>query len=80
MHVKSHALMAENGFLAEVELPHTARTSGSQPLVRLSATPGVARAACTVGQHTKAILRELGFADPDITDLATRAVARLAEG
>lgn len=38
--------------------------------VKLSATPGaVRRAPPTLGQHTEAVLRELGLTDQEINDL-----------
>ncbi|HEY3189341.1 MAG TPA: CoA transferase, partial [Solirubrobacteraceae bacterium] len=76
-HVLHDACMSENGFLVEVEHPTFGRHPRLAPLVHLSRTPGEARPACTVGQHTEAVLRELGFGSDEIDGLAARGVVRL---
>ena len=72
--------MRANDFLADVEHPVFGAHRRLAPLVRLSATPGVARPACTLGQHTESVLRELGYDEAAIADLARRAVVRLGAG
>jgi crotonobetainyl-CoA:carnitine CoA-transferase CaiB-like acyl-CoA transferase len=76
-HVLNDPVMAENGFLDEVEHPTFGRHRRLAPLVRLSATPGEARPACTLGQHTEAVLRELEFGAEEIASLAAQGVVRL---
>ncbi|ROO87907.1 crotonobetainyl-CoA:carnitine CoA-transferase CaiB-like acyl-CoA transferase [Actinocorallia herbida] len=44
------------------------------PITRFSRSRTKADAGCTLGQHTTAILRELGYADDRITDLQERSV------
>ncbi len=76
----NHPLMRASGFLADVEHPTFGAHRRLAPLVRLSLTPGIARAACTLGQHTESVLRELGYDAPTIADLAERTVIRLGAG
>lgn len=46
-------------------------------LVNLSATPGVVgRGPCLCGEHTREILLELGYTDPDVDDLVAARVVR----
>lgn len=44
------------------------------PLVRMSRSPGVARPAPSLGQHTDAVLGELGYSSDQIADLRARGV------
>ncbi|MBV9509263.1 MAG: hypothetical protein JO303_03145, partial [Caulobacteraceae bacterium] len=44
------------------------------PTVTLSRTPARVGAASLVGQHTRAILEELGYSTAEIDDLAARKV------
>ena len=67
-------MMRENDFLTEVEHPTFGPHRRLAPLARLSLTPGEARPACTLGQHTDAVLRELGYGEQAIEDLAARRV------
>jgi crotonobetainyl-CoA:carnitine CoA-transferase CaiB-like acyl-CoA transferase len=46
------------------------------PLVRFSRSATKADAGCRLGQHTDALLRELGYDDERIADLRKRAVVR----
>ncbi len=74
----NHPLMRENEFLADVEHPTFGTHRRLAPLVRLSLTPGRARPACTLGQHTEAVLHELGYDSATIADLSRRSIIRLA--
>ena len=69
--------MWQNEFLTEVEHPVFGRHRRLAPIARLSATPGEARPAPTLGMHTESVLRELGYDDRAIADLATRRVVNL---
>jgi crotonobetainyl-CoA:carnitine CoA-transferase CaiB-like acyl-CoA transferase len=44
------------------------------PLVRFSRSATQAKGGCTAGEHTDAILRELGYADDSIADLRERGI------
>ncbi len=66
----------EAGFLTEVEHPTFGRHRRLAPLVGLSLTPGVGGAAPVLGQHTEAVLHDLGYDQAAIDDLAARRVVR----
>jgi crotonobetainyl-CoA:carnitine CoA-transferase CaiB-like acyl-CoA transferase len=68
----------EAGFLADVEHPTFGPHARLAPLVGLSLTPGEARPAAVVGQHTDAVLRELGYDGASIDALAARRIVRRA--
>lgn len=65
----------EAGVLAEVEHPTFGLHRRLAPVVALSATPGEARPAPTLGMHTESVLRELGRSDEQIGSLVERGVA-----
>ncbi|MDP6565148.1 MAG: CoA transferase [Alphaproteobacteria bacterium] len=66
----------EAGFLKEIQYPGTPRPAPLVDLhVRLSGTPGgVRHRAPTLGEHTAAIMHELGYADDDIAALREKRV------
>jgi crotonobetainyl-CoA:carnitine CoA-transferase CaiB-like acyl-CoA transferase len=68
----------EAGFMSEVEHPTFGRHRRLAPLVALSATPGHARPAAVLGQHTEAVLEELGYTPDDVGRLAAARVVRRA--
>jgi crotonobetainyl-CoA:carnitine CoA-transferase CaiB-like acyl-CoA transferase len=65
----------EAGMLAEVEHPTFGVHRRLAPVVDLSATPGEARPAATLGMHTESVLREIGHDDAAIASLVERGVA-----
>jgi len=67
-------ILEEAGMLAEVEHPSFGRHRRLAPLVELSGTPGEARPACLLGQHTASVLREVGYSDEAITRLEAEGV------
>jgi crotonobetainyl-CoA:carnitine CoA-transferase CaiB-like acyl-CoA transferase len=71
-------VVRDAGFLAEVDHPSFGRHRRLAPLVTLSLTPGAPGPAPLLGQHTDAVLRELGFADEAIAALAAAGVIRRA--
>ena len=64
----------ENGFTTEVETPRFGRFWRYSPLLDFSLTPGIAGPGPARGQHTRSILKELGYSEADIVDLRTRKV------
>jgi len=69
-----HPAMTDNGFVETVEHPLFGEHPRSGPIATLSATPGVVRPACLVGEHTKHVLRGLGYSDEQLWDLRARGV------
>jgi crotonobetainyl-CoA:carnitine CoA-transferase CaiB-like acyl-CoA transferase len=65
-----------SGFLADVEHPTFGPHARLAPLVSFGLTPGAAAPAAVLGQHTDAVLRELGHDDAAIDDLAARRIVR----
>ncbi len=72
--VVEDAVTREAGFLVEVEHPTFGRHLRLAPIAELSQTPGTPRPACTLGMHTRAVLREIGVSEAQIDELAARGV------
>ena len=72
-------IMTENGFVTEVDSPIFGPHPRLTPLARLSLTPGLARPGVTIGQHTEAVLTELGYGQDAIADLERRKVVLRAK-
>jgi crotonobetainyl-CoA:carnitine CoA-transferase CaiB-like acyl-CoA transferase len=70
----SSATMRENGFVAEVSHPLFGSHLRHGPVATLSATPGSPRPGCLVGQHTSAILTEIGYTDDEIRSMDSRGI------
>lgn len=64
----------ENGFTTEVETVRLGEFWRYSHLIRFSHTRGVAGPGVLKGEHTQAILRELGYTEAQILDLKERAV------
>ena len=75
----SNPAMVDNGFVAEVDHPMFGRHLRHGPIVTLSKTPGVAGPGCLVGEHTRKILGDLGYAEEQIDDLGRRGVVAWAD-
>ena len=59
-----------NGTMVETEHPtFGGRYWRHAPMVRFSDTPGEARPHCELGEHTQAILQELGYGQSEMADL-----------
>ncbi|HEY6394308.1 MAG TPA: CoA transferase, partial [Candidatus Binataceae bacterium] len=69
--------VAANGLIVESEHPHAGRMRQPRPAARFeTASAAIARPAPLLGEHTDAILREIGLGDSEITRLRdTGAVA-----
>jgi len=72
--VMNDPITREAGFLAEVDHPTFGTHRRLAPIVALSATPGAARPAPTLGMHTEAVLRELGYDAGAIASLVERKI------
>jgi crotonobetainyl-CoA:carnitine CoA-transferase CaiB-like acyl-CoA transferase len=67
-------VLRETGLVVEVEHPTFGNILRAAPPVVLSETPGRVAPSCLLGEHTEAILHELGYAPADIDDLVERQV------
>jgi crotonobetainyl-CoA:carnitine CoA-transferase CaiB-like acyl-CoA transferase len=72
--VVSEPWYRDAGFMAEVEHPTFGTHRRLAPLVSMSLTPGLARPAPVVGQHTEAVLHELGYGPADVERLARERI------
>ncbi|MCW2523697.1 MAG: CoA transferase [Frankiales bacterium] len=66
--------MTANGFVGEVEHPLFGTHQRHGAIVRLGDSEPTLGAAALIGQHTKNIMRELGYRDEEIEDLRARGV------
>jgi crotonobetainyl-CoA:carnitine CoA-transferase CaiB-like acyl-CoA transferase len=78
--VVSEPWYRDAGFMTDVEHPTFGTHRRLTPLVSLSLTPGSARPAPVVGQHTEAVLRELGYGDAEIERLVAARIVKRAGG
>ena len=62
-------VLRETGLVVEVEHPRFGPILRAGPPVALSETPGRVAPGCLIGQHTEAILTELGYAPERIEEL-----------
>ena len=67
-----------NELVVEVEHPVVGKYLRYGGLVQFSLTPGVYETSIQIGQHTKPILRELGYSASDIEDFGTRGIVQWA--
>ena len=68
-----------NALSVEVEHPYVGKYLRYGGLVELSLTPGLYRTSIQIGQHTKPLLREIGYDDREIEDLGTRGIVQWAD-
>ena len=74
-----HPHAKANALSVEVEHPYIGKYLRYGGLVEFSLTPGLYRTSIQVGQHTRPILRELGYSDEDIENLGSRGVVQWAD-
>jgi crotonobetainyl-CoA:carnitine CoA-transferase CaiB-like acyl-CoA transferase len=67
-----HPAMRENGFVGEVEHPLFGRHVRHGAIVTMPDQPATLGPGCLIGQHTRQILRELGYSEEQIVDLRAR--------
>ena len=74
-----HPHARANNLSVEVEHPVVGKYRRYGGLVEFSLTPGLYRTATQVGQHTKPLLRELGYDDHQIEELGARGIVQWAD-
>ena len=74
-----HPHAKANALSVEVEHPYVGKHLRYGGLVEFSLTPGLYRTSIQVGQHTKPLLREIGYDDQQIEVLGTRGIVQWAD-
>ena len=74
-----HPHARANDLSVEVEHPVVGKYRRYGGLVEFSLTPGIYRTAIQVGQHTRPLLRELGYDDQQIEELGEQGVVQWAD-
>ena len=74
-----HPHARANDLSVEVEHPYIGKYRRYGGLVEFSLTPGIYRTSTQIGQHTKPLLREIGYSDREIEDLGARGVVQWAD-
>ena len=74
-----HPHAKANALSVEVEHPLVGTYLRYGGLVEFSLTPGLYRTATQIGQHTKPLLREIGYDDQHIEDLGRRGIVQWAD-
>jgi len=74
-----HPHAKANALSVEVEHPYVGKYLRYGGLVEFSLTPGLYRTSIQVGQHTKPLLREIGYDDQQIEVLGTRGIVQWAD-
>ena len=74
-----HPHARANALSVEVEHPFVGKYLRYGGLVEFSLTPGLYRTSIQVGQHTRPLLRELGYGDEEIDDLGSRGIVQWAD-
>ncbi len=70
-----HPQIVANDLIREIEHPRAGRMREVRPAERMEQTPSVVRhPAPDLGQHTDEVLREAGFAAPEIQSLRSNGV------
>lgn len=74
-----HPHARANALSVEVEHPHIGKYRRYGGLVEFSLTPGIYRTSIQVGQHTRPLLRELGYDDGEIAELGELGIVQWAD-
>ena len=74
-----HPHAKANALSVEVEHPSVGKYLRYGGLVEFSLTPGLYRPAAQIGQHTKPLLREIGYDDQYIEALGRRGIVQWAD-
>ena len=74
-----HPHAKANALSVEVDHPYVGKYLRYGGLVEFSLTPGLYRTATQVAQHTKPLLREIGYDDRHIEDLGMRGIVQWAD-
>jgi crotonobetainyl-CoA:carnitine CoA-transferase CaiB-like acyl-CoA transferase len=74
-----HPHARANALSVEVDHPHIGRYLRYGGLVEFSLTPGLYRTSVQIGQHTKPLLREMGYDGEQIENLGTRGIVQWAD-
>jgi crotonobetainyl-CoA:carnitine CoA-transferase CaiB-like acyl-CoA transferase len=74
-----HPHAKANALSVEVEHPSVGKYLRYGGLVEFSLTPGLYRTSTQIGQHTKPLLREIGYDDQHIEDLGRRGIVQWAD-
>ena len=74
-----HPHARANDLSVEVEHPYVGKFRRYGGLVEFSMTPGIYRTSTQIGQHTRPLLREIGYDDQQIEDLGARGVVQWAD-
>ena len=74
-----HPHAKANALSVEVDHPVAGKHLRYGGLVEFSLTPGRYKASAQIGQHTRPLLREIGYDDQQIEDLGKRGIVQWAE-
>ena len=74
-----HPHAKANALSVEVEHPYIGKYLRYGGLVEFSLTPGLYRTSIQIGQHTKPLLREMGYDVQQIEDWGTRGIVQWAD-
>lgn len=74
-----HPHAKENALSVEVEHPYIGKYLRYGGLVEFSLTPGLYRTSIQVGQHTKPLLREMGYDAGEIEELGRKGIVQWAD-
>ena len=74
-----HPHARANDLSVEVKHPYIGKYRRYGGLVEFSLTPGIYRTSTQIGQHTKPLLREVGYTNQEIEELGERGIVQWAD-